>query len=201
MNKPQKIIVHHSGGSNANPLADSSNFTFEQCNELHKKNFNFISSLGFYVGYHYYVSKDGTIKQARLDTDAGAHTIGHNKDSLGICLAGNFDATLPTEAQIATLTKFLKEKCLQYNIQKENIYPHRKFAIKTCYGMKLSDTWAANLLNTEQTPMTQVEVTKLYALTFSRVPDLDELNFWTGKALIDFLNEAIKNRATFLGLQ
>lgn len=146
MNTPQYLIVHHTGGSDANPLQDSSNFTFEQCNELHKQRFNFISSLGFYVGYHYYIEKDGTIKQARADNEEGAHTIGYNTSSLGICLAGNFDAMLPTEVQIKTLTDFLKTKSIQYGINLENVVPHRKFAKKTCYGNKLTDDWAANLI-------------------------------------------------------
>lgn len=146
MNKPQYLIVHHTGGTAANPLADSSNFTFEQCNALHKERFNFISSLGYYVGYHYYISKDGTIKQARLDSDEGAHTIGYNLKSIGICLAGNFDATLPTPAQIRALQGLLVSKSKVYNISKERIVPHRAFAVKTCYGRKLPDDWARKLL-------------------------------------------------------
>lgn len=145
-NIPTKIIVHHTGGSAIDPLQDSSNFTFDQCNEQHRISFNLKSSLGFYIGYHYYISKDGTIKQGRLDTDEGAHTIGQNLSSLGICLAGNFDATLPTQAQIATLTTFLVQKSKQYNITSENVFPHRHFAAKTCYGNKLGDSWAADLL-------------------------------------------------------
>lgn len=147
MNVPKYLIIHHTGGSDSNPLQDSSNFTFEQCNELHKVNFNMISSLGYYVGYQYYISKDGTVKQARLDTDEGAHTKGYNSQSIGICLAGNFDATYPTQAQIDSLKKLINEKAKQYNIGKESIVPHRKFAVKTCYGNRLADDWAAKLLD------------------------------------------------------
>lgn len=145
-NNPEYIIVHHTGGSDANPMQDSSNFTFDQCNDLHKQKFNFVSSLGYYVGYHYYIEKDGRIVQARADTDEGAHTIGYNKKSLGICLAGNFDATLPTPAQIATLKMFLQQKSYQYSISRDKIVPHRQFAAKTCYGGKLADSWARDLL-------------------------------------------------------
>lgn len=147
MNVPTYLIVHHTGGSDTNPLQDSSNFTFAQCNELHKQRFNFISSLGYYVGYHYYISKDGTVKQARADNEEGAHTIGYNTSSIGICLAGNFDATLPTETQIASLRNLLSQKSQEYSIRSTDIVPHRKFAQKTCYGNLLSDDWAKNLLN------------------------------------------------------
>jgi N-acetylmuramoyl-L-alanine amidase len=155
MNKPEYIIVHHAGGSDANPLQDSSNFTFEQCNELHKARFNFISSLGYYVGYHYYIEKDGTVKQGRADTDEGAHTVGYNSKSIGICLAGNFDANLPTSEQVASLKTLINKKAEQYNIFKENIVPHRKFAVKTCYGVKLSDTWASDLLGSSESNTTK----------------------------------------------
>jgi len=150
MNVPKYLIIHHTGGSDSNPLQDSSNFTFEQCNQQHKIAFNMISSLGFYVGYHYYISKDGTVKQARLDTDEGAHTIGYNNQSLGICLAGNFDATMPTDAQINSLRTLLTQKSTQYNISLANIVPHRKFAKKTCYGNKLADNWASLLVMSKE---------------------------------------------------
>ncbi len=61
-------------------------------------------------------------------------------------MAGNFDATLPTPAQVKTLTDFLVQKSKQYLITADNVFPHRHFAQKTCYGDKLSDTWAADLL-------------------------------------------------------
>jgi len=146
INTPKYLIIHHAGGTDANPLADSSNFNFSQCNELHKQKFNFKSSLGFYIGYHYYIEKDGKITQGRADSDEGAHTIGYNNQSLGICLAGNFDATLPTQAQIDALKGLLLKKMSEYGITADKIVPHRKFASKTCFGKKLSDSWAADLV-------------------------------------------------------
>ena len=145
-NTPIYLIVHHTGGSDADPLNDSSNFTFKQCDALHKAKWNFRSSLGFYVGYHYYIEKDGTLYQARADTDEGAHTVGYNLKSIGICMAGNFDATMPTEPQKSTLKKLLLQKTAQYNIPAINVLPHRKFAIKTCYGKLLADEWAQDLI-------------------------------------------------------
>ena len=144
-NNPQYLIVHHTGGTDAQPLLDTSNFTFKQCDELHKERFNMLSSLGFYVGYHYYIEKDGKVYQSRKDNEEGAHTIGKNTSSIGICLAGNFDSTLPTSAQITALKELLKKKVFEHNIPIANIVPHRTFAKKTCYGTKLADTWAQDL--------------------------------------------------------
>lgn len=147
--KPAYIIVHHSGGTDANPMQDSSGYTLAQCNSDHKARFNMRSSLGFYVGYTYFIDKAGVVTQCRKDDEEGAHTIGRNKDSIGICLAGNFDATMPTEAQVRSLTELMKRKVVEYGIPFENVRPHRAFANKSCFGRKLSDDWAMNLLKSE----------------------------------------------------
>lgn len=46
--------------------------------------------------------------------------------------------------------------------------------------------------------MTETEVKNLYRLAFYRLPDAEELAYWTGKLLSDFLTTAIADRATFL---
>lgn len=174
-NIPTKIIVHHTGGSDADPLSDSSSFTFKECDDLHKQRFDFMSTMGFYVGYHYYIDKYGVMTQARADDEEGAHTIGQNTSSLGVCLAGNFDLTLPTEAQVITLKAFLLDKMKQYNISAKDIYPHRKYAVKTCYGNKLSDDWASKLASAEANELTSNDIIKVD----SKMKSI--LNFFDGK--------------------
>lgn len=109
MNKniPKFLIIHHCGGTDLNPLADSSNQTFEDVNAYHRTAPNvwlgYLSSLGYAIGYHYFIEKNGKVTQGRADTDEGAHCKGFNTQSIGICLAGNFDATMPSQAQIEAL--------------------------------------------------------------------------------------------------
>lgn len=153
------LIVHHTGGSDANPLSDSSNQTFEVVNAYHRdtrdKNGDYLyhygrpSSLGYYLAYHYYIDKQGKVTTARIDSEKGYHTIGYNDVSLGICLAGNFDATFPTEAQIDSLKTLLKTLLKKHVLPKTAIVPHRTFAKKSCYGRHLPDTWAQNLIQDE----------------------------------------------------
>ena len=145
--KPLWLIIHHSGGTDNFPMQDSSNYTVAECNQDHKVRFDMKSSLGYYVGYQYIIEKNGKITQCRVDNEEGAHTIGHNKDSIGIMLCGNFDATLPTEAQKNALRSLLITKMTQWSIPVTNIVPHRKFATKTCYGNKLGNDWARNLVS------------------------------------------------------
>lgn len=152
-NKPLYLIVHHTGGTDADPKADTSNHTFEIVDAWHKQLWNFKSSLGHYIGYQYFIDKTGKVTQGRADTDEGAHTIRKNLSSLGICLAGNFDTTLPTKEQIAALKTLLKAKMAQYSIPLANVVPHRTFAEKSCYGNRLSDTWAQDLLKEAPAPV------------------------------------------------
>lgn len=146
--KPTYIIVHHTGGTALDPRADTSSHTFETINEWHRNQFNFKSSLGFYCGYQYFIDKNGKITQARKDTEEGAHTLGRNKDSIGICLAGNFTVALPTKSQETALQGLLKQKVEEYSIKLTNVVPHRFFAkYKDCYGSRLPDDWARKLVS------------------------------------------------------
>lgn len=40
------------------------------------------------IGYHFVIKRDGAIEEGRPIHIAGAHTLGHNKDSVGVCLVG-----------------------------------------------------------------------------------------------------------------
>lgn len=151
-NKPTYLIVHHTGGTDKNPKEDTAHHTFEVVDEWHKKLWNFKSSLGHYIGYQYFIDKTGKVTQGRADTDEGAHTIGKNLSSLGICLAGNFDVTKPTKEQVEALKTLLKAKMSQYSITLGNVVPHRKFANKSCYGKLLPDTWAQDILKETPAP-------------------------------------------------
>jgi len=151
-NNPQFLIVHHTGASETNPKEDTSHHTFEIVNAWHKKLWNFKSSLGHYIGYQYFIDKTGKVTQGRADTDEGAHTLGKNLSSIGICLAGNFDVTEPTKEQVEALKVILKAKMSQYGIPLKNVVPHRQFANKSCYGSKLSDEWVQNLLKVKPVP-------------------------------------------------
>lgn len=150
---PQFIIVHHSGGTASNPLADSSNYTVAMCDRDHKARGFGISSLGYHVGYQYIIEKDGKVTQCREDNEVGAHTIGKNDRSIGIMLSGNFDATLPTAEQTESLKKLLLQKISEWDLHPNMIVAHRHFAEKSCYGKKLSDSWARDLVKEAQNPL------------------------------------------------
>lgn len=140
-NFPEMIICHHSGGTNANPLADTSHHTAQIMEAYHL-------SLGWDgLGYHYAIHEDGKVWKGRPEHINGAHTIGQNTKSIGIVLSGNFDATLPSKEQEKALAGLIATIRAKYPaIGRDNIYPHRKFANKSCYGKLLGDDWAKNLI-------------------------------------------------------
>ncbi len=70
------------------------------------------------IGYHYLVRKDGSIHRGRPEDTIGAHALGNNSDSIGICFEGNFEIEEMPEAQKLAgiaLTAYLKSK---YKIEK-----------------------------------------------------------------------------------
>jgi len=138
VNYPENIIVHHTAVS-----YDKNPNQFDAVNNYHK-------SKGWgMIGYHYLIEKDGTVKKGRAIGMLGAHCYQQsmNYKSIGICLTGFFDIELPTKEQKKSLKALLLDLMKTYQIPINNIYPHRHFAkYKSCYGSKLSHTWARDLL-------------------------------------------------------
>ncbi len=83
------------------------------------------------IGYHMVIKKDGTIQFGRTENTIGAHCAGHNEDSLGICLAGLTQFTIPQLEAMRTLVRHLMEK---HSIPIENVLGHYELDVhgKTC---------------------------------------------------------------------
>lgn len=82
------------------------------------------------IGYHYVITKDGTLHKGRPEKNVGAGVLGHNKNSIHICLTGRHDFT---EAQFKTLIKILSSTLKTYNLDWDSVKPHNEVDIKkTC---------------------------------------------------------------------
>lgn len=44
------------------------------------------------IGYHYVIDRDGLVGTGRLVTEIGAHVVGRNQGTIGICLLGGYDS-------------------------------------------------------------------------------------------------------------
>lgn len=87
------------------------------------------------IGYHYVITLDGQIEKGRDEAKAGAHALGHNQDSIGICYIGGLDAEgnpkdTRTNRQRYALGVLLGQ--LLYKYPNARIIGHNEVAKKHC---------------------------------------------------------------------
>jgi hypothetical protein len=139
MPKKTAIVVHHFASHWGNAAV---------CRQWHLANgwsdigYHYVINNGFpdYTSYAQNKRKsawDGKIEPGRQpDTSVGAHVKegGMNTRSIGISLVGNFDVTVPTDAQMTSLVSLLVGMCQKHGIQTDQIYYHRDYAINQATG-------------------------------------------------------------------
>lgn len=94
------------------------------------------------IGYHYVILLDGTVETGRPVDLPGAHTAGHNADSIGICYIGGLDkegnsCDTRTTAQRTTMKKLIGNLLVQYPNAK--VHCHNEFANKDCPCFNIED--------------------------------------------------------------
>lgn len=120
-NKPNKIVIHHAVTTGAKP---------EEINSWHIER-------GYGgIGYHYYIKKDGTIYRGRDEKMQGAHALGENSSSIGICLEGSYDKEKLEEVQMNSLINLSASLVVKYNM--ENIIGHRDCNDTLCPGQNVN---------------------------------------------------------------
>lgn len=88
------------------------------------------------IGYHYVVDLDGTVEEGRDVDISGAHCVGHNTHSIGVCYVGGM--TMDNKQSKDTRTELQKNALLSLLIDLKKIYRnasihgHRDFANKDC---------------------------------------------------------------------
>ena len=95
------LIVIHCSATRCNR-----NFPVTELIRYHAKRFGF-------TGYHYYITRNGQIYQTRHEQLVGAHAVGYNQHSLGVCYEGGLDelgrpADTRTPKQKQALLKLLR---------------------------------------------------------------------------------------------
>lgn len=124
MRKINEIIIHCAA------TREGRDFTVEDITRWHK-------ARGFAtIGYHYVIYRDGSIHEGRPLEQIGAHCVGHNKHSIGICYIGGCasDGKTPkdtrTSEQKEALLSLLRR--LKARFPNATIHGHRDFAAKAC---------------------------------------------------------------------
>ena len=99
------IIIHCSATPEGRSL------DFETCRNDHIRHRGFRD-----IGYHFYITRDGTIHPGRPLEQVGAHCRNHNRHSIGICYEGGLSGngrpadtrTLPQKGAMLALLRELK---------------------------------------------------------------------------------------------
>lgn len=119
-----KIIIHCS----ATP--EGKDFTASDIQAWHvKRGFN-------EIGYHFVIGLDGTVERGRNIQRVGAHCLGQNRNSIGVCYIGGLaeDGKTPkdtrTEAQKKSLLLLIRELKAKY--PRITIHGHNEYAAKDC---------------------------------------------------------------------
>ena len=131
---PLKVIVHHSGG-NDGPEDNTAGIRHWHMGTPPN---------GPVDGPYRDIAYNCTVEQINGEYEAiigrpwdwsGAHTLGENFDSLGICLIGNFDLAPPPDAQLKVAAKIVAMWLRLFSIKDTEIYRHSFFQNTDCPGL------------------------------------------------------------------
>jgi N-acetylmuramoyl-L-alanine amidase len=124
MRKVNKIIIH----CTATP--EGRDVSIDEVRRWHVKERGWRD-----VGYHFLIRLDGTVEEGRPIEMTGAHTRGHNWDSIGIAYAGGMskDMTEPKDTRTdEQKDSFVDLLCQLHDCYGGTVYGHRDFSEKAC---------------------------------------------------------------------
>lgn len=121
------IVLHHTGS------VKDMDASAAEINEWHKNQ-------GYSgIGYHFVVRKNGTVERGRPIYSIGAHAYGENWHTIGIHISGDFNAAVPTNAQVESTAMLLANLCSDYAIptDRAHIVGHYEVNDTDCPGKNL----------------------------------------------------------------
>lgn len=126
-----KIYIHHDAYNIAgNHLA--------AVNEQHMSEKYPQSKLGYYTFYQYFIERNGKCVQTRPEMDPDVVYKPAHRNSISICLAGNFDKIDPHPAQIEALKILLNDLHERHGIHTLDIHEHRDYQATSCPGSRIT---------------------------------------------------------------
>jgi len=125
MNRIHKIIVHCSY------TLDSMDIGVEEIRQWHTDP-NKPGGPFRDIGYHWVIRRDGTVEAGRPENRTGAHTRGHNSNSIGVCLVGGMSKDGEpffnfTRHQILALEQLISDITRRYPGEAIQVVGHRDF--------------------------------------------------------------------------
>jgi len=94
------------------------------------------------IGYHYFITVDGTIYQTNQLQTISYHVRHNNPASVGIALAGNLMEVGPTPKQLESASRLLVYLIQRLGLTADSVKGHRDLVATACPG----DQWEAGLV-------------------------------------------------------
>lgn len=169
--KPTWIVIHHSSSRDG----QTRNFdSIKQYHMSYRYNGEIISESQYAqflsegktsglekpwsdIGYNFVIENDKghlCVIGGRPIGEVGAHAIGFNAKSVGICLVGNYDIDTPDDDRLFSLASLCRQIQREFDIPKDQVVGHRETYVlrkvpieKTCPGAKFDmDAFRKRLL-------------------------------------------------------
>lgn len=125
MNKPKSVILHCSATDDEGDLIGA-----DEIRKWHVYENGWTD-----IGYHYVVRRTGIIQKGRAEEVYGAHTYGHNQNTLGVCYVGTYKPSIMQLESLIKLYFLFKNK---YKIGYLDWHGHRDFSNKECPGFDVN---------------------------------------------------------------
>jgi len=125
--RPEQIIVHHSSSPD-----DGYRSNWNDIRRWHVDHNGWVD-----IGYHAGVESIGGVYEALMGRPwdvQGAHCLGHNANSLGICFVGNWNDAAPPEDQLRTGARLIKLWMRTHGITIDRVLAHRDYSSTDCPG-------------------------------------------------------------------
>lgn len=95
------------------------------------------------IGYHFVIYRDGSVHVGRSKSQVGAHCVGHNSISIGICYIGGLSSDGKTPKDTRTKEQRDSLRALIEQLREEfpgvALHGHNEFAAKSCPCFKVPE--------------------------------------------------------------
>ncbi len=132
---PKRGIYHHTADASPENQTD-------KINAVHKARGFPLSNYGFYIGYHYLITREGFRLSVRPRNEMGAHDQGENFDSIGVAFMNDFNINKPNPAEEMAMAQLVDESIRELNFNLLSWEPHRKNDTTDCPGKNIPENWA-----------------------------------------------------------
>lgn len=132
----QQLVIHHTGAA---PSIGVRAIAHKHVEELGWPG----------IGYHFVVAEDGTLYQTNDLATVAFHARQANPTTIGIALCGDFNETVPTDAQLESTGRLCAYLLRELSLPLDNVRGHHLFAETDCPGRNWTEdaVWKDALLD------------------------------------------------------